>query len=87
MAKDRVGNEIKEGDLILFQNVLMTVSKIMDSGILSGSGTVAPGSKVQGMIIPGTLVCSIGIQFNPATAIDCLVLKNPNPQVQDGKPN
>lgn len=87
MAKDSIGNELKVGDLILFNGMLMTVTQIQDAGIIGASGSVQSG-KLQGLMVPGQLMCSVAIQFDPSKPVGVFALQNPNPESpKDGKPN
>jgi hypothetical protein len=80
MAKDARGVTINEGDLVLFNGLMMTIKSITGGTLLRGD--VISQNKVTGMIVPGVLTCEIKIEFDPSPdkGIPCYALKSPSNQ-------
>ena len=81
MVKDSRGMNIKEGDIILFQGLMLTVKAISDGNIIGGIGLTK--DKVQGTVLPGSLICECLINFNPTGPIPCFILKSPKEEKDD----
>jgi hypothetical protein len=83
MTVDAVGNNVKEGDIVLFNGLKYTIKSIKDGNIIGASSieTLAPGKqKIQGMVIPGEIIMELALSFNPQQPLNMYCLRVPSNQ-------
>jgi hypothetical protein len=78
-AKDALGNELREGDIVAFwpqQHILGKVVKVVDSGLILGAAAPREAPTVVKVLIDVTLTCRPGMALPPLVKVE-------NPQGDD----
>lgn len=82
--KDMIGNNVKAGDKLLFQNMIYEVEDIQENRLIGGKSIT--GKNITGMKIPDALTLRITIPFDSNQPFNGVVVKTPL-ELSDAKPN
>lgn len=74
MAKDVLGNIIRIGDKILYQNILCTVKDIQENRVF-GAGLTQKGPT--SLKIPDTMVLEMEITYNSEQPVNMVAVRTP----------
>ena len=79
MAKDILGNTVKVGDKVVFNNMVCTVKDIQENRVLGGK--MITFNKGTGIKIPDNMTLEIDVQFDGDKPLNIFVVKQPTETV------
>jgi hypothetical protein len=85
MAKDILGNEMKIGDRLLFNNAVYLIKDIQENRIMGGK--IATGRNITGIKVPDVISLEIDLPFNCEQPFNGFIVKTPPEMMTEKKPN